>query len=367
LRQRELDFLRGVAILLVMCRHQYLVSLTYRFGWVGLDLFFVLSGFLVSGLLFKEYQKYGDLHLGRFLIRRGFKIYPMYYIVYLLYILIEPLSLGVDKILLVSDLIFIQNYVNGWGYAYGHSWSLAVEEHFYFSLALVFFWLLRTQELSKSLQIHQKSFFTGLEIGISATMILCLVLRLVTNTLRWEDIVCNYTMSHLRMDSLLMGVLISSVYHFRRDALEHFYISNKKQLFWVFFFGLLWTPIWDVKYTFLAKTIGFSLVYLAFGVVLIAFLLEKNINQLLDRYLSKPFVGLIAQIGVYSYGIYVVHAFVNSIFETMSKKQNWSDQVVLLFFVTTICSCAAGWALYHGLEKPFLKVRDRWFPSRAGK
>ena len=59
-RLRELDFLRGIAIILVLLRHQHLFEFTTKMGWIGVDLFFVLSGFLVSGLLFKEYIKYGE-------------------------------------------------------------------------------------------------------------------------------------------------------------------------------------------------------------------------------------------------------------------------------------------------------------------
>ena len=78
-RLQEIDFLRGLAILIVLFRHHWLTSFTFNFGWVGVDLFFVLSGFLVSGLLFSEYKKFGDLKPSRFLARRGFKIYPMFY------------------------------------------------------------------------------------------------------------------------------------------------------------------------------------------------------------------------------------------------------------------------------------------------
>lgn len=86
-RLREIDFLRGIAIVLVLFRHTFLFRYTITMGWIGVDLFFVLSGFLVSGLLFKEYIKYGYLRPGRFLIRRGFKIYPVYYLFYLVYII----------------------------------------------------------------------------------------------------------------------------------------------------------------------------------------------------------------------------------------------------------------------------------------
>src|SRR6185369_11827660 len=84
-RLSRVDVLRAIAVLLVMVHHMYpppeyaprfvaeIVAFARRPGWIGVDLFFVLSGFLVSGLLFREHQLYGDLRVGRFLIRRGFK------------------------------------------------------------------------------------------------------------------------------------------------------------------------------------------------------------------------------------------------------------------------------------------------------
>lgn len=129
-RLRELDFLRGIAILLVLMRHADLFDFTTRVGWIGVDLFFVLSGFLVSGLLFKEYLKFGTIRPMRFLVRRGFKIYPIYFLFYPIYILPLILARDLSLVYMFADLTFVQNYVNGWGYAYGASWSLAVEEHF---------------------------------------------------------------------------------------------------------------------------------------------------------------------------------------------------------------------------------------------
>ncbi|MBX6315440.1 MAG: acyltransferase, partial [Isosphaeraceae bacterium] len=91
-RDLGLDILRAVAILLVLGHHAPfspsdrpillrapLFALLYG-GWCGVDLFFVLSGFLVSGLLFTEFKAHGRISPGRFLIRRGFKIYPQFYI-----------------------------------------------------------------------------------------------------------------------------------------------------------------------------------------------------------------------------------------------------------------------------------------------
>lgn len=80
MRNPTIDVLRAFAVLLVFCRHTEGTLLLSRFGWAGVDLFFVLRGYLVSGLLFREYQQTQTIRAGRFLVRRGFKIYPQFYL-----------------------------------------------------------------------------------------------------------------------------------------------------------------------------------------------------------------------------------------------------------------------------------------------
>ena len=102
-RMIGLDLLRLLAIFMVMGRHSELCPADtplksawdswHRNGWVGVELFFVLSGFLVSGLLFAEYKKHGDISVKRFYVRRGLKIYPAFYFLiafaYLFQLLVE--------------------------------------------------------------------------------------------------------------------------------------------------------------------------------------------------------------------------------------------------------------------------------------
>ncbi len=81
-RNPSLDVLRCIAILLVVGFHMDSVGyrLWSRAGWIGVDLFFVLSGFLVSGLLFTDYKTHGRIDWKRFLLRRGLKIWPSFYV-----------------------------------------------------------------------------------------------------------------------------------------------------------------------------------------------------------------------------------------------------------------------------------------------
>ncbi len=146
-----LDGLRSIAILLVVSGH-----LSYDFaskygstvysrlpfvanGWIGVDLFFVLSGFFIGGQLWKEQIRRGTVDVGRFMLRRGFRIWPLYYFFFVVVLSIY-LTLGVaPKTYGWSDLVFLTNYVNH-GIVEG-SWSLCTEEQFYIvtPLAIYFF------------------------------------------------------------------------------------------------------------------------------------------------------------------------------------------------------------------------------------
>src|SRR5438094_6288198 len=79
-RNQSLDVLRCVAILLVLGCHVGHYRPWSKFGWIGVDLFFVLSGFLVSGLLFQEFKDRGGINFRRFILRRGLKIWPAFYV-----------------------------------------------------------------------------------------------------------------------------------------------------------------------------------------------------------------------------------------------------------------------------------------------
>jgi peptidoglycan/LPS O-acetylase OafA/YrhL len=139
MRNPTIDILRAVAVLLVFCRHSEGALLVSRFGWAGVDLFFVLSGFLVTGLLFHEYKQTRSIRAGRFLLRRGFKIYPQFYF-FLAASIALKFYFGEAPTLssFAAEAAFAQNYAEG---VWAHTWSLGVEEHFYLLLIAAIIWL----------------------------------------------------------------------------------------------------------------------------------------------------------------------------------------------------------------------------------
>jgi peptidoglycan/LPS O-acetylase OafA/YrhL len=158
-RSVGLDLLRALAVLLVLGRHmnppgdsepewvRAFAEVWIYGGWIGVDLFFVLSGFLIGGLLFAEHVRHGTIHVGRFLVRRGFKIYPAFYAFLALTVVYLRVRYGgyPPRAHIIADALFVQNYADS---LWHHTWSLAVEEHFYILLPAVLAGMLRLDRRS---------------------------------------------------------------------------------------------------------------------------------------------------------------------------------------------------------------------------
>ncbi len=364
-RLRKLDFLRGIAIILVLLRHQYLFKYGYTMGWIGVDLFFVLSGFLVSGLLFKEYIQFGNINVKLFLIRRGFKIYPIYYLIYPLYLIPLFFKNQIDFEGIFADLFFIQNYVKGWGYAYVASWSLAVEEHFYILFSIIL-WLVIKFKLFHSKENLERVGTIQIKIFFFFSFVVCLVLRVYSNLYHPDLIAKNFVMTHLRIDSLLAGVFIAYLYYFEEKKTKSFFLNYKKKFLFTVILLLGFTPFLDPDKSFFVRTFGLTLLYVAFSIVLCYFLFEEKIDSILNSFFSEKIVSLVAMIGVSSYSIYIIHTLVN-IAVSYCNVYVFDKQLhqIFIFFLSTIASCLGGILMTKYLESYFLNLREQYFPSRS--
>jgi len=348
-RLKEIDFLRGIAIILVLFRHFPFSFYTITMGWIGVDLFFVLSGFLISGLLFTEYKKTGKIKPGLFLIRRGFKIYPLFYL-FIIGTIICNIILGIDfsSNQLIGELTFLQNYI---GRIWNHTWSLAVEEHFYISLC-IFLSCIDRKKL-----IENRTFFYGIS---GLIFIVCLTLRIYTNIKHPEH--DNFFETHLRIDSLFAGVLISHLYHFDRESLLNF--SNKYSKFFpiVILLCISFTPFIEPEESFFIRTIGFTLLYIAFGLILIITITKNQIDSKISKVISKPIFTAIHNIGFYSYSIYIIHMTITILVKLLAEKYEINTQIKFVIYFSS--SIFAGIFISKLIEIPFLKLRDRFYPKQ---
>src|SRR5947207_2355587 len=142
-RQPGLDLLRALAIIVVVIYHAALFGFKLpgrvdRFGWIGVDLFFVLSGYLIGGQLLTPLARDQRINLGRFFARRALRIMPAYFVVLAIYFLLPSWREYPDMAQpLWKFLLSIQNVALHGGTAFSHAWSLAVEDQFYLCLPFI--------------------------------------------------------------------------------------------------------------------------------------------------------------------------------------------------------------------------------------
>ena len=185
-----------------------------------------------------------------------------------------------------------------------------------------------------------------------------MLLRIFSNVYFQGQFIRNFTMTHLRIDALLFGVLISYMYYFKQEFLKKKFNELKYYLFFLALLFLSFTPFTEPLNSFFLLTIGFTVVYLAFGILLCFILLIPNINKILDSFFSKFIVDIVAKIGFCSYSIYVIHTFV-----IFLVRQFKFDNHYLIFILVLFFSCLLGYFMTHYIEKYFLKVRNNLFPN----
>ncbi|CAN5506737.1 hypothetical protein BH10PLA1_BH10PLA1_16730 [soil metagenome] len=149
-----LDGIRGIAILLVIGYHAHIKQLTG--GYLGVDVFFVLSGFLITSLLIKEWNRAGRINLGHFYMRRALRLLPAVVLLLIVYVSISWF-VAADFKRVVQDALISLFYCANWAramewrlYGLGHTWSLSSEEQFYMLWPLMFIGLMLTKVKPKA-------------------------------------------------------------------------------------------------------------------------------------------------------------------------------------------------------------------------
>lgn len=356
-----LDGVRGMAVLIVLLFHfwQSLGAYHHQFspqwsrllslasiGQKGVDLFFVLSGFLITGILLRTK---GSAHYFKtFYIRRSLRIFPLYFAV-----MIGCLVAGAIWSLPAYQwhnnwwyLLYLQNFGDTFwpGSVAGpeHFWSLAVEEHFYF------FWPLVVLLLNR----RQLVYFSG-------SVIVSAILVRVVFLLSGLDV---FTFTLCRMDTLAVGALLAILFTDLQSwekivKATHWFVLPVAGITFGSFFVLSGTanPVLQTfKYSLFACLCGFVLVLS------------------LSPARSNPFPGLfrfswLRSMGKTSYAMYVFHPFIYAVVIGRFYKAQWSPvrgdfwpalsiELVLAITLTVLVSKASWVALEH----PLIKMKERF-------
>jgi len=336
-------------------------------GIFGVPLFFLLSGFLIGGLLISELKKQGCVSVPRFLLRRGFKIYPPYYL-FLCYLLLMPIAKAVASGSGVLDtiattfsnywpsLLFVQNYIGPT--MAGHTWSLAVEEHFYILLPFAIAGLvaLRRPQWLLPICLASPVIFTLLRSGLAAAGD-----PYITDTSR------TMAATHLNIDALLFGVGLRALMEYQP---EFFTLLGKWRylLIAVGVFLLLFWPNFTI-YGVPSHRIIPRATLAAAGILLGTYSIRSSDFGKVAS-LVNPLASAVAWVGTHSYCIYLWHVTLMGLTgKFLINRLPWQTTTNSGWIIGAIILCTVaiggGAAISTLIERPVLHFRDKYFPSRA--
>ncbi len=302
-----------------------------QFGGTGVDLFFVLSGWLIGNQILSEHKKYGNIDVTRFWIRRWMRTMPAYYAV---------LTLTVVQLYITkpnfsfpwSHLFFLQNYIGDLSIFYV-SWSLSVEEQFYLFVAPFFVFSLRAP---KKYQV------------------LILLLLLITPTIfRSLNLYSSLNQTHVRLDCCAMGVLLAYLKHYK----EGLWVSIQKHssllftvalLCYLFFYISRYNTTWgipDPSKLILACLFGGWIIW------------GDQTKFSSDGIFSK----LVMHVSTRSYAMYLLHVDALALF----KKLDLDIPFPVFYLSALILTLILSELLYRVVELPVMNLRNKFTFSKS--
>lgn len=352
IRQPGLDLLRAIAIGSVVIFHSggfgfKLPHDWHRFGWAGVDLFFVLSGYLIGGQLWAELQARKSIRFGRFYARRALRILPAYLVILTIYFCFPMWREQAVISPLWKYVVSIQNLDLHAGTAFSHAWSLAVEDQFYLVLPGLLFLLFRSPRLAL----------------VVPWFILAGGLVLRASLVKWKTDAAGHLSDHdfmtwiyyptwTRLDSLVLGVVLAA-------------IERHRSAWWRTLMGganWLWLPalaavagglyLSEAKLTLVSCVWSFPLI--AFGMTL--FLVCSVSPRLPFQRMQVPGVAFLSMI---SYSVYLSHKLVVHLVAGLCSQYSIPPTSFGALLTLYVLVCVCGAALFFAVERPFLQLRNR--------
>ncbi|MCE7063865.1 acyltransferase [Dyadobacter sp. CY326] len=350
---RSLDGIRGVAILLVMGFHclEYskvtLVKSISAIGWVGVDLFFVLSGFLITGILLDTKKR--DNYFTAFMAKRALRIFPLYY----LCLLAVFLAISIPSVVSFNPifdkrhfesvgyyLTFTQNLYfsyTGWGVTdiLNHFWSLAVEEQFYLFWPVVIYYFNKSQVLL-------------ICAGLIATSLIVRNLHVNSDF--------SYVFTFARVDALSIGAITAILVRAYQSVLNRIAVP-------IFLASLVTLILMSIdsdslhfRNAYFVRA-GYTIFALMFGAIVTFVFDQGKIGSFTNRVLSLSFLTFF---GKYSYGLYVYHWLLyKGIYLLLKARYGFSELWIIPFFMIVVLVSVIS---FHTFEAFFLRFKSRLEP-----
>lgn len=351
----------AVAIVWVMLFHSFLVgglgdgfAWLSHYGWAGVDIFFVLSGFLIGRQLLQPLRHGEPLRLGAFYARRAWRILPAFAVVLAVYACFPALREAPGMQPWWQFATFTVNLLSDYTHnqAFSHAWSLCVEEHFYIVFPLLAWMLSRRVSIARFASVCAAVVLAGIALR-SAVWLHDVRLDSSRN---WfiEDI---YYPTWMRFDGLLAGVMLATWRVYKPDAWNIWQRHANMALlagcamllaaFWLF----------HDRTGLPANSLGWPVLSLGFGLLVFA---GAGCNSLIGRH-RVPAASWLAAI---SYSLYLSHKLaMHAVHEWLATMPSMPGSLIFILYAAAIL--VVGAMLHYAVERPFLRWRDYSLTARS--
>jgi peptidoglycan/LPS O-acetylase OafA/YrhL len=341
-----------VAIIIVVIYHAGIMGFplpgrAHRFGWIGVDLFFVLSGYLIGGQLLASLARDRSIKLGRFFVRRALRILPAYFLILAIYAFLPSWREYPEMFPLWKFLVSVQNIGLRGGTAFSHAWSLAVEDQFYLLLPFILLFVTR---------------------GRRAAIVLPCAIIIGGFALRWYLARQNldetgvafrgyqtwiYYATWTRLDPLVLGVVLAAVEKFRPAWWKR--LMNFAPWVWLPALALVTYALYlgeSDSITVAMCVWQFLLVALGMAALLVC-AVSPRLPFAKVRIPGAAFIASIA------YSAYLIQKLVIHAVAPFCAEHQIDATSALPLIAVQLCVFAAGTILFLAIERPFLLLRHR--------
>ena len=347
-----IDGLRGIACLIVVFTHNFGFTNFFFFGWIGVDLFFVISGFLITRVLLQTKDQ--PNYFRNFYLKRILRIFPLYYLTLAFFFFVAPIikNFPADIEPYVKNQgwfwLYLQNWLLIFKYPDGstiiqHFWSLAVEEQFY----LIWPCIVLLLKKPKSLLI-----FAGvLLLTVIAT-------RFTLWNLKIRDLNYMGLYTFTRIDGICVGSMLAILHQMKSKFFDNYFPAIVLSLAGLNFIFYFFNKPSQFTYPYLA-IVGYTTFAVLFALLIHEIVQQKN--KILEVFLENR---LLRFIGKISYSLYVFHwpvylIFYHSFEAQFRKMISGSENMIALItsIALTITGILVSIVTYYGIEKHFLKLK----------
>jgi peptidoglycan/LPS O-acetylase OafA/YrhL len=357
-RLHGLDHLRALAIILVfffhyrLFGHPHWVQKVGIFGWTGVDLFFVLSGYLIASQLFETIAENKKIFIGEFYFKRLMRTIPAYLVVVAIYFLVPAFRETEALPPLWKFLTFTQNFgIDVKHYAtFSHAWSLCIEEQFYFLLPIITAILIYFKAGKKSFVLLIGLFILGFllrgYIWIKFVSPFVFTDNYFALWARWI-----YYPTYTRLDGLLTGIAIAGIFKFYPNVKEYF--IRQGNILLIISFLILGSTyfLYLHQFSIALSLFSFPLIAFGYGLLVVSAISPTSILYKLNSKITKAIATL-------SYSIYLTHKGLIHVTQQQFVKFGIGVNSYVMLLLCIIVVIAGAIILHLAIEKPFLQLRN---------